>query len=173
MPPQPALPGARVCILNASRSCELSCYQLQRISEFLRCNGYQLTNTVEDADCALINGCCVTTEKTGEGESAVDKALGSKAGLVILVGCLGRNHQASPRPRSAGLHRSQAPRRYRRLVPPRSAVRFHARRGHLLGPQSLPNPGRRNGPLSAARPRLHPCLLLLHHQGCAGRCPEP
>jgi MiaB/RimO family radical SAM methylthiotransferase len=82
-------PRGLVRLLDGSKRCEISGFQWTRFVEFLRCNGYDVVHGLGDCDAVVVNSCCVTESKAGDGEALLERALehpGAKR--VILFGCL-------------------------------------------------------------------------------------
>jgi MiaB/RimO family radical SAM methylthiotransferase len=82
-------PRGLVRLLDGSKRCEISGFQWTRFVEFLRCNGYRVAHGLGECDAVVVNSCCVTESKAGDGEALVTRAL-DHPGVrrVILFGCL-------------------------------------------------------------------------------------
>ncbi|OQY06184.1 MAG: hypothetical protein B6I22_05980 [Desulfobacteraceae bacterium 4572_123] len=81
-------PGHSIYTANCRHSCELSALNIGKVLEFLRQNGYTITDDIGLADVVLINSCCVISGKRNLVRSALEMALNSAhIEKIILFGC--------------------------------------------------------------------------------------
>lgn len=78
-----------VCLMDGSKSCEISGYLFGRVVKYLEVNNYNLSRDASGCDTVLINTCGVTKAKINDSEGLIKQALQySDIKRIIIFGCL-------------------------------------------------------------------------------------